>query len=89
MLGFHKSVNNIEQLTITLKDYYFWKLLLSKLHYTNEWFKVNEDIRSTKSAKKLKKAILDFIRPKENSVHAIHDISCLKLLTRFKVNLVT
>ena len=32
------------------------------------------------------KTILDFIRPKENSIYAIHDISGLKLLTRLRLN---
>ena len=43
---------------------------------------ISEDIRSIKSAKKSKKVIPDFIRPKENSVYAICDVSGLKLLTR-------
>ena len=32
------------------------------------------------------KTILDFIRPKENSIYAIHDISGLKLLTRLRLH---
>ena len=37
-------------------------------------------------AKQFKKTILDFIKPKENSIYAIHDISGLKLLTRLRLN---
>ena len=38
------------------------------------------------SSKQFKKTILDFTRPKENSIHAIHDISDLKLLTPLRLN---
>ena len=46
-----------------------------------EWLKVSDEIRSIESSKQFKKTILDDIRPKENSVYAIHEISDLKLLT--------
>lgn len=36
-------------------------------HCTKEWFKLREEIRSIKAAKKFKKVILNFVRPKENS----------------------
>ena len=32
------------------------------------------------------KTILDFIRPKENSIYAVHDVSGLKLLTCLRLN---
>ena len=51
-----------------------------------EWLKLGEEIRSIESSKQFKKTILDFIRPKENSIYAIHDISGLKLLTRLRLN---
>ena len=36
-----------------------------------EWLKLGDKIRIIESTKQLKKTILDFIRPKENSVYAI------------------
>ena len=51
-----------------------------------EWLKLSDEIRSIESSKQFKKTILDFIRPKENSIYAIHDISGLKLLTRLRLN---
>ena len=36
--------------------------------------------------KTLKKTILDFTRPKENSICAMHDISGLKLIARLRLN---
>ena len=51
-----------------------------------EWLKLGEEIRSIESSKQFKKTILDFIRPKENSIYALHDISDLKLLTRLRLN---
>ena len=51
-----------------------------------EWLKLSDEIRSIESSKQFKKTILDFIRPKENSVYAIRDISDLKLLTRLRLN---
>ena len=48
--------------------------------------KLSDEIRSIESSKQFKKTILDFIRPKENSIYAIHDISGLKLLTRLGLN---
>ena len=43
-----------------------------------EWLKLCEEIRSIESSKQFKKTFLDFIRPKINSIYAIHDISGLK-----------
>ena len=51
-----------------------------------KWLKLSEEIRSIEPSKQFKKTILDFIRPKENSIYAIHDISGLKLLTRLRLN---
>ena len=61
----------------TCETFYF-------LYWTKQWFKLHEDIRSIKSAKNIKKVILDFIAKKENSVYAIHDIPGPKLLTRLR-----
>ena len=51
-----------------------------------EWLKLGEEIRSLASSKQFKKTILDFVRPKENSIYAIHNISGLKLLERLRLN---
>ena len=47
-----------------------------------EWLKLGDEIR-IESSKQFKKTILGFIRPTENSIYAIHDISGLKLLKNF------
>ena len=51
-----------------------------------EWLKLGDEIRSIESSKQFNKTILDFIKSKENSIYAIHDISGLKLLTRLILN---
>ena len=51
-----------------------------------EWLKLGDEIRYVESSKQFKKKILDFIKPKDNSIYAIHDISGLKLLTRLRLN---
>ena len=51
-----------------------------------EQIKARIEIRNIESSKQFKKTILDFIRPKENSICAIHDISGLKLTTRLRLN---
>ena len=43
-------------------------------------------IRNIVSVNKFKETIISFIRPKENSVFAIHDTKGLKLLTRLRLN---
>ena len=49
-----------------------------------EWSNLSEEIRNIVSLNKFKKKILTFIRPKENSVFAIHDTNGVKLLTRLR-----
>ena len=51
-----------------------------------EWFSLSEEIRNIVSVNKFKEIILSFIRPKENSVFAIHDTKGVKLLTRLRLN---
>ena len=51
-----------------------------------EWLNLGDEIRSMESSKQFKKTILDFIRLKENSVYAIHEMSGLKLLTRLRLS---
>ena len=51
-----------------------------------EWSKLNDKIRNTKSINKFKVTILNFTRPKGNSVFDIHDTTGNKLLSRLRLN---
>ena len=51
-----------------------------------EWFALSDEIWNIVSVNKFKEIILNFIRPKENSVFAIHDTKGLKLLTHLSLN---
>ena len=51
-----------------------------------EWYALSEEIRNIISVNKFKKIILSFIRPKENSVCAIHDTKGLQLQTPLRLN---
>ena len=51
-----------------------------------EWSNLSEEICNIVSLNKFKKTILNFIRPKENSVFAIHVTNGIKLLTRLRLN---
>ena len=51
-----------------------------------EWLKLGDEIRNVESSKQFKKIILDFIKPKENSIYAIHNISGLNSLTRLQLD---
>ena len=51
-----------------------------------EWGNFSEELRNIDSIKTFKLSILNFVRPRENSVFAVHDISGLKLLTRLRMN---
>ena len=51
-----------------------------------QWCAFSEEIRNIVSVNKFKETIISFIRPKENSVFAIHDTKGLKLLTRLMLN---
>ena len=72
----------IEQIKVRTKAFenYFFPYCIKEL------LKLSDEIQSIESSKQFKKTILDFIRPKENSIYAIHDISDLKLLTRLRLN---
>ena len=54
-------------------------------YYFKEWRKFNDKIRNMKSINKFKVIILNFIRPKGNSVFDIHDNNGIKLLSRLKL----
>ena len=51
-----------------------------------EWSKLNDKIRNIESINKFKVAILNFIRPKANSVFDIHDTNGIKLLSSLRLN---
>ena len=51
-----------------------------------KWGNLIEDLRNIDSIKKFKLIILNFARPRENSVFSVHDINGLKLLARLKLN---
>ena len=51
-----------------------------------EWSKLNDKIRNIESINKFKVTILNFIRPKANSVFDIHDTNGIKLLSRLRLN---
>ena len=51
-----------------------------------EWSKLNVKIRNIKSSNKLKVTILNFIRPKGNSVFDTHDTNEIRLLIRLRLN---
>ena len=47
-----------------------------------EWGNFSEELRNIDSIKMFKLSIFNSVRPRENSVFAVHDINGLKLLTR-------
>ena len=51
-----------------------------------EWSKLNDKIRNIESVNKFKVTILNFIRPKANSVLDTHDTNGIKLLSRLRLN---
>ena len=56
------------------------------LHCAKEWSKLSEKIRNIDSLNKFKSSVLSFIRSRENSIFAIHDINVVKLLNRLTLN---
>ena len=57
-------------------------------HCEKEWGNLSKELRNIDywTLKKFKLRILNFVRPRENTVFAVHDINGLKLLTRLKLN---
>ena len=51
-----------------------------------EWCALSKEIRNTVSVNKFKEIVLSFIRPKENTVYAMHDPKGLKLLKRLRLS---
>ena len=53
----------------------------------NEWnTKLGEEIKNARSITKFKQFLLEFIRPRMNSIYNIHDPEGLKFLTRLRLN---
>ena len=51
-----------------------------------EWNnKLGEEVRASRTISKFKESLLDFIRPKMNSIYNLHDPHGLKLLTRLRL----
>ena len=55
-------------------------------HCAKEWRNLSNGLRNTDSIKTFKLSILNFVKPRENAVFAVHDINDLKLLTRLRLN---
>ena len=47
---------------------------------------LSEELRNICSINIVKSSILDFVRPRENSVYEVHDINGVKLLTRLRLD---
>ena len=51
-----------------------------------EWGNLSKELGNIESTETFKVSILNFVRPRENSVFAVHDINGLKLLTCLRLN---
>ena len=54
-------------------------------HSAEAWGNLSEELRNIDSINKLKTSILNFVRPRENSVSEVHYINGVKLLTRLRL----
>ena len=55
-------------------------------HWAKEWGNLREELRNIDSINTFKSSILNFVRPREKSFFAVHDINGLKLLTPLRLN---
>ena len=55
-------------------------------HCAEAWENLSEELRNINSINKFKTSILNFVRPRENSVFEVHDINGVKLLTRLRLD---
>ena len=55
-------------------------------HCAEAWGNLSEELRNINSINTFKTSILNFVRPRENSVFEVHDINGVKLLTRLRLN---
>ena len=51
-----------------------------------EWGNISVELRNIDSINTFESSILNFVRPRENSVFAVHDINDLKLLTSLRLS---
>ena len=54
-------------------------------HFAEAWGNLSEELRNVDSINTFKSSILNFVRPRENSVFAVHDINGVKLLTHLRL----
>ena len=55
-------------------------------HCAEAWGNLSEELRNINSINTFKSCILNFVRPRENSVFEVHDINGVKLLTRLRLH---
>ena len=55
-------------------------------HCAKEWGNLSKELRNIDSINRFKLSTLNFVRPRENSVFAVHNINGLKLLTHLILN---
>ena len=55
-------------------------------HTGEAWGNLRGELRKIDSINTFKSSILNFIRPRENSIFSVHDINGVKLLTRLKLD---
>ena len=55
-------------------------------HCAETWGNLSEELRNINSINTFKSCILNFVRPRENSVFEVHDINGVKLLTHLRLD---
>ena len=55
-------------------------------HCAEAWGNLSEELRNIDTKNTFKSSILNFVRSRENSVYAVHDINGVKLLTRLRLD---
>ena len=55
-------------------------------HCAEAWRNLSDKLRNIDSMNTFKSSILNFVKPRENSVFAVHDINRVKLLTRLTLD---
>ena len=65
--------------TETFESYFF-------PHCAEAWGNLSDKLRNIDSMNTFKSSILNFVKPRENSVFAVHNVNGVKLLTRLKLD---
>ena len=55
-------------------------------HCAEAWGNLSDKLRNIDSMNTFKSSILNFVKPRENSVFAVHNVNGVKLLTRLKLD---